>query len=318
MSEAEKPTGVNELDFSASEPSPKHKGVWINATLEFDEELAWNEKVLISIIDSLCARGEACFAGNEYLAKRLQVKLKHMNNMIAELTVDGFLTRLKFTGRKTFRCVHSHLSSDPGCVHSLLARYNTGESSLPLKRKAGVFPQKGMQPSQKRRRQRSPKGETEEQSIKQRETTTTEPPAQAKHNKPNGKVVVVPILSLVPREGDKRHTDIVDALVAKYGLDQGQAYKLQELADREGIEFVLEKDALTQSKTGLKSTAGFFIKACALDWKASPPSAADKPTRKKRAAPPPEPEPEPEQAEEQCAAIAAGLKEFRKELAQAS
>jgi hypothetical protein len=148
--------------------------------LELNKTLGPNERFLIAVIDSLCARGEACFAGNEYLAHRLNVTLKHMNNMLADLTTGGFLIRLKFTGRRTLRCVHSDLSSDPGCVRSLLARYNAQESCLPKNRYADLLSQKtGMQPPLKNGSQTSYKKETEDKVENKEKTTMTRERAQA-------------------------------------------------------------------------------------------------------------------------------------------
>ena len=102
----------------------KFKGVWICAELWDHDGLSYAEKFLVAEIDSLCDKDKPCFASNEFLAKRLKIAPRYMNNMLAKLTADGFLHRLAFDGRSTLRCVSPEISSNPAAARQLIKKYS--------------------------------------------------------------------------------------------------------------------------------------------------------------------------------------------------
>src|SRR4051794_207446 len=118
------------------EPPRQFKGVWFCADLWENRELTWTEKALLAEIDSLSGRGQACFAGNEHLAERLNVKPTHMREMLAKLTDLGYLVRLAFDGRRTLRCVNPEVSSNPTASRHLMEAHQVPESSYRIKPKA--------------------------------------------------------------------------------------------------------------------------------------------------------------------------------------
>jgi hypothetical protein len=106
------------------EPARKFKGVWICAALWDHDGLSYAEKFLVAEIDSLSDKDKPCFASNEFLAKRLKIAPRYMNNMLAKLTADGFLHRLGFDGRSTLRCVSPEISSNPSAARQLIKKYS--------------------------------------------------------------------------------------------------------------------------------------------------------------------------------------------------
>src|SRR4051794_39263324 len=104
-------------------PQRQFKGVWLCAAVLDDEALSPAEKILLAEIDSLTHPEKACYASNEFLAKRLHLSAAHMRDTLAELTSNGYLIRISFTGRVTLRCVHPTLSGNPQCINGLLEVY---------------------------------------------------------------------------------------------------------------------------------------------------------------------------------------------------
>jgi hypothetical protein len=118
-------------------PHRRFKGVWICASIWDDPDLSPVQKFLIAEIDALCGKDDetgeehACFAGKEFLSKRLHVAPDHMRNMLADLTTRGYLVRLGFTGRQTLRCVRPDLSSNPQCAEDLIKKNRSHKKVTP-------------------------------------------------------------------------------------------------------------------------------------------------------------------------------------------
>jgi hypothetical protein len=125
------------------EPARKFKGVWICAELWDHDGLSYAEKFLVAEIDSLCDKEKPCFASNEFLAKRLKITPRYMNNMLAKLTANGFLHRLAFDGRSTLRCVSPEISSNPAAARQLIKKYSVHKNvKAQFTQKLGLTSQK--------------------------------------------------------------------------------------------------------------------------------------------------------------------------------
>jgi len=68
-----------------------------------DEKITLKEMYLLSLIDSLVsAKGEGCFASNEYLGKKLHLGVDRIQRMISNLKGLGLVKQVKFDGRKRY------------------------------------------------------------------------------------------------------------------------------------------------------------------------------------------------------------------------
>jgi hypothetical protein len=89
------------------------KGVWICAAIWTRQDLSWVEKALLAEIDSLVSDETPCYASNEHLARRVNVSVSRVNDMLAHLQKMGFLFRVQYDGRITQRVVSPDYSSNP-------------------------------------------------------------------------------------------------------------------------------------------------------------------------------------------------------------
>ena len=80
----------------------KVKGIWIPLEIWQDSTLSWNEKVLLMEIDSFTAKGEPCVFSNEYIADLLGVLPKAASSIVHRLIEKGYVTLVKFDGRRRF------------------------------------------------------------------------------------------------------------------------------------------------------------------------------------------------------------------------
>ena len=85
------------------------KGVWIPKEIFLIECLTLQEKLLIITIIGL-DNGEGCFAGNDYLAKFIQVSKSTCSNFISKLKDKGIIYEPKeFDGRKRYISIDKKL-----------------------------------------------------------------------------------------------------------------------------------------------------------------------------------------------------------------
>ena len=68
-----------------------------------DAKITAKEMLLLSLIDSLVsAKGEGCFASNEYLGNKLQLGGDRIQRMVSNLKKLGLVKQVKFDGRKRY------------------------------------------------------------------------------------------------------------------------------------------------------------------------------------------------------------------------
>jgi hypothetical protein len=286
------------------EPARKFKGVWICATLFDHPGLSYADKFLIAEIDSLTDKDKACWASNEFLAKRLKVAPKYMNNMLARLTADGFLHRLAFDGRSTLRCVSPEISSNPSASRQLIKKYSTHKN---VKAEHRVHKNVKAQFT----RELNLSSQKCEPEISNRETQKRNDDDQLKlHAQVAMTPSVVVVASSWPDDDDDP-AEIVEKLTQKLKLSYDQSKKVEFYLDQNGKGYVLEKVALTRSKD-LRNAGGFFMQALEKDYQEPVKNVKPPPPAKKKRVPP-HAEEQPDTGEER-AQTRAKLREFIKTL----
>lgn len=263
-------------------PQRQFKGVWLCAAILDNEELSPAEKILIAEIDSLTHPEKACYASNEFLARRMHLSEAHMRDTLAELTGGGYLVRLAFTGRVTLRCVHPALSSNASCAQGLIKKYGVKlQQDGPHKKKATKSPDSSY------RKNPTPGGSPRENpiadvadcrsqpsEISDTKTTTTEnkkdnnPPAAgvACASEPKSQqVVVVSSLEGGSEEEPWRIEQLQAELTEAFGLEGHQIEMVQAYAEREGLRYVEEKATLTRLKAK-DNLARYFELAMKRNW----------------------------------------------------
>lgn len=86
------------------------KGIWIPAEIWENDQLSWNEKILLMEIDSFTAKGKECFFSNEFIQQMLGVSERSAKSYMKHLIDSGFVKVIRFDGR--LRYVESNLE---GC-----------------------------------------------------------------------------------------------------------------------------------------------------------------------------------------------------------
>jgi hypothetical protein len=74
-------------------------------------------------IDSLTSDDRGCYASNAHFAKRLALTESRTNHIVARLTRDGYIIRVRYDGRLTQRVVAPQYSSNPATSRRLIERH---------------------------------------------------------------------------------------------------------------------------------------------------------------------------------------------------
>jgi hypothetical protein len=279
---------MSETASDNTQPTRQFKGIWICAAIWEDDRLTLAERCLIAEVDSLTHPEKACYASNEFLAKRFRLSAVHMNGMLSDLTRWRFLVRLAFTGRQTLRCVHPAFSSNPSTVNALLSKHGVrlpdAPPEKPTQARLGINPKAGrvgIKPKaalSQNPRQPSDKTQTEISKKEQRERTTkTNERSQAKVILPApDKGVVVSSLGSVEEEEAAR-------LAREFGACPKQAQALRGHIQGKGLGYVQEKADIARRRPA-QHRNGAFWKALDEDW--PKPVEDEKPSKKKPEAEP--------------------------------
>jgi hypothetical protein len=294
-------------------PQRQFKGVWLCAAILDNEELSPAEKILIAEIDSLTHPEKACYASNEFLARRMHLSEAHMRDTLAELTGGGYLVRLAFTGRVTLRCVHPTLSSNASCAQTLIQRYGVElQKDGPHKKKVSKGPdssyRKNPIPKDSYRKNPTPGGSPRENPIAEvvdcrpqpsGKSDTKTPKAENRKDNNNAEPVRAtptpdPEAVMVVSSGSRPYeaqaesdAEPLEDLETDFGLNPEQAGKLRVHYKRRGVAYVEEKAELTRAEPR-KNAAAFFMLALEKNWKA--------PVKIDKKAKPAKPEPSKEKA----------------------
>jgi hypothetical protein len=274
-------------------PQRQFKGVWLCAAILDDGRLSPAAKILLAEIDSLTHAEKACYASNEFLAKRLHVTAVHMNGLLSDLTRAGYLIRLAFTGRQTRRCIHPIFSSNAETVHDLLSQYNV---RLPERRPGEADPTQGSLGKKPKaetgvrvgkkdkaalaQKTRLPLEKTQPEisntDTKEKTTTTPIEGGQAKGPPPAAAdppgVVVVDSLEDGFKEEERRIEALMESLAPgfvlnghRFKLSRRQMEEVRACAKGNGLGYVQEKLTLTRAEAK-KNPVKFLMDALAEDW----------------------------------------------------
>lgn len=89
------------------EPKPQFRGVWIPKVIWEAQNITWMEKCLLAEIDAL-DDGDGCWAGNDYLAKRMGSSAASVANQVSKLRGLGYIFDVTFNGRvRRLKAAHS-------------------------------------------------------------------------------------------------------------------------------------------------------------------------------------------------------------------
>lgn len=83
------------------------KGIWIPAEIWENDQLSWNEKILLMEIDSFTAKGKECFFSNAFIQEMFGVTDRTAQIYMKHLIDSGFVRVIRFDGR--LRYVESNL-----------------------------------------------------------------------------------------------------------------------------------------------------------------------------------------------------------------
>jgi hypothetical protein len=118
------------LPAASQENSLLHCGIRICPNLEQHSGLDWDDKVLLSKIDSLVIHsGGPCWAKNETLAKWFGRRQSQMDHMLARLQREELILR-RFYGKFTLRIVTPGYSANPELSEKIRQSWSKNESSL--------------------------------------------------------------------------------------------------------------------------------------------------------------------------------------------
>ena len=78
------------------------KGIWIPIEIWEDNQLSWNEKILLMEIDSFTSSGKDCYFSNEYICNLLNVKDRQARAYLYHLIDTGYVEVVRFDGRKRY------------------------------------------------------------------------------------------------------------------------------------------------------------------------------------------------------------------------
>ena len=265
------------------------KGVWICAAIFLDGRLTPAEKILLAEIDSLTSDDRGCYASNAHFAKRLAVTESRANHIVARLTRDGYIIRVRCDGRLTQRVVAPQYSSNPATSRRLIERHrrlaknrsselshSEDSNSELLKIATPSFQKQQPRTVENSRALLLEKVPTESTNRKRENTTTT----TYEENKPKGasssRCASLSVLSGGAEEPAAEASDELglanargDALAFQlardFRLTGKQRQTVIEYCESHGRAYVLGKAEIVRSAPR-KNAAGALLGALREDW----------------------------------------------------
>jgi hypothetical protein len=98
------------------------KGIWMCVAVYLADDLTPIEKLMLVEIDSLTTADCACYASNEHFASLLRITESRANHLLSGLTKKGYVLRVGFNGRTTYRVVAPQFSANPKTSSLLIDR----------------------------------------------------------------------------------------------------------------------------------------------------------------------------------------------------
>jgi hypothetical protein len=226
------------------------KGVWMCASVYLADDLTPIEKLMLVEIDSLTTPDCACYASNDHFASLLRITESRANHLLSGLAKKGYVIRVGFNGRTTYRVVAPQFSANPKTSSLLIEQ---GRQSRVAKNNNPELLQKTRQGCQKRQvrpakndKQRIPI----ENTSREHETTT--------------------IGNAVPGGGDNRlcsssSSPLVEELGRVYGLSKSQRDAVASFIGSHGEDYVRAKWEIVRSQPR-RNGAGALLAALRDDW----------------------------------------------------
>ena len=67
------------------------QGLWISKELYYDNNLNWNERIILAEIESLCKKGK-CFCTNRHFANMLGISIRSVERLMTNLRKKGYIS----------------------------------------------------------------------------------------------------------------------------------------------------------------------------------------------------------------------------------
>lgn len=113
------------------EPTRSFRGVFIPVEILDLDVLTPTDQILLAWIDSLfCLEKGGCYASNEYLAKKIKVKVNTIKILISKLVDLGLVERVSFDGRT--RVIRSRMSFRESWITKSEKKINRSTSGVDL------------------------------------------------------------------------------------------------------------------------------------------------------------------------------------------
>jgi Helix-turn-helix domain len=261
------------------------KGVWICTAIFLDERLTPAEKILLAEIDSLTSDDRGCYASNAHFAKRLAVTESRANHIVARLTRDGYIIRVRCDGRLTQRVVAPQYSSNPATSRRLIERHRrlveNSSSELSHSDDNNSELLKTATPSCQKEQPRTvenrsalllEKVPTESTNRKRENTTTTTYEENKRKEASSSRCASLSVLSGGAEEPAAEASDemrMANALALELGrefrLTGKQRQTVTEYCESHGQAYVLGKAEIVRSAPR-KNAAGALLGALREDW----------------------------------------------------
>lgn len=78
------------------------KGIWIPIEVWKDQNLTWNEKILLLEIDSYSSQDKDCFISNKHISELLDINETNASKTLSSLVEKGYVIRTRFDGKHRF------------------------------------------------------------------------------------------------------------------------------------------------------------------------------------------------------------------------
>ena len=96
------------------------------ASVYLADDLTPIEKLMLVEIDSLTTADCACYASNDHFASLLRITESRANHLLSGLTKKGYVIRVGFNGRTTYRVVAPQFSANPKTSSLLIEQGRQG------------------------------------------------------------------------------------------------------------------------------------------------------------------------------------------------
>jgi len=224
------------------------KGIWMCAAVYLADDLTPIEKLLLVEIDSLTSADCACYAGNHHFASLLHITESRANHLLSGLAKRGYVIRVGFNGRTTYRVVAPQFSANPKT--SLLLIKQSRQSRV-AKNNNPELPEVAARNCQKEQGRPAKNGKQRipiENTNREHETTTGDATVDGGNN-------ALPPSSLA----------LADELAVEYGLSRKQRNALIGYMASRGEEYVRTKGQIVRSQPR-RNAAGSLLAALRDDW----------------------------------------------------